>query len=334
MLGTGMRDSRELDGRTLAVSSHHVAPHIAQATGSQPGIKGTTRDRDATRTATHSTNGNVVSINVMNWVWENSKTSGTELLMLLAIADSADHSGGNAYPSRRTLAAKTRLDPSTVRRVIGRLRDGGHLKVQAGGGRANTNMYTVVMADTSPTTESPVDNLVDNLAETGADRPRGELPQGRRAPQREAERPTKGGTVPPNPSTPVLEPSTAVPGAPDRIADSVLTKLGRRWFLNEHQRLLLAPQIHNAIIQGWTIKALISALSANPDGVVSPFAVLTSRLKDLPPPDRATQPPIPRPDWCGHCDQITRQVERDDGRIERCQHCHPLRNTSPYSTDT
>lgn len=34
------------------------------------------------------------------------------------------------------------------------------------------------------------------------------------------------------------------------------------------------------------------------------------------------------PDWCGECDQNTRQVERDDGRISRCRTCHPLRSVS------
>lgn len=34
---------------------------------------------------------------------------------------------------------------------------------------------------------------------------------------------------------------------------------------------------------------------------------------------------IAPPPWCGKCDQATRQRERDDGRMERCPDCHPLR---------
>lgn len=41
----------------------------------------------------------------------------------------------------------------------------------------------------------------------------------------------------------------------------------------------------------------------------------------------ATRPP-PKPPWCGHCDENTRQVEREDGGIGRCRDCHPLRSVS------
>lgn len=30
-----------------------------------------------------------------------------------------------------------------------------------------------------------------------------------------------------------------------------------------------------------------------------------------------------RPPWCGQCDRRTRLHERVDGRMERCQNCHP-----------
>ena len=62
-----------------------------------------------------------MSIKVMTWVWDNSPTAGTELLLLLAIADQADDRGTNAWPSLRSLARRTRLDPRTVQRVIRRL---------------------------------------------------------------------------------------------------------------------------------------------------------------------------------------------------------------------
>jgi hypothetical protein len=34
--------------------------------------------------------------------------------------------------------------------------------------------------------------------------------------------------------------------------------------------------------------------------------------------------PEPRPDWCGECDERTRQIEDPDGRARRCPACHPL----------
>lgn len=34
------------------------------------------------------------------------------------------------------------------------------------------------------------------------------------------------------------------------------------------------------------------------------------------------------PAWCGECDQDTRQIEQDDGRVARCPACHPLHATA------
>ncbi|MGH3993304.1 MAG: helix-turn-helix domain-containing protein, partial [Pseudonocardiaceae bacterium] len=81
-----------------------------------------------------------MSLKAMTWVWDHSPAAGTELLVLLAIADNADDTGANAYPSTDTLARKTRLDTRTVQRVIRRLEKDGHVVVDRGGGRA-ANRY-------------------------------------------------------------------------------------------------------------------------------------------------------------------------------------------------
>lgn len=39
---------------------------------------------------------------------------------------------------------------------------------------------------------------------------------------------------------------------------------------------------------------------------------------------RAAAAPPPKPPWCGQCDENTRQVDTDDGKVARCQNCHPL----------
>ncbi|MQA14922.1 MAG: hypothetical protein GEV09_12320 [Pseudonocardiaceae bacterium] len=98
-----------------------------------------------------------VSLKAMNWVWDHSPAAGTELLVLLAIADNADDAGANAYPSTDTLARKTRLDARTVQRVIRRLQDDGRVVVDRGGGRA-ANRYSVPL--TAP--HQPVDNPPDS----------------------------------------------------------------------------------------------------------------------------------------------------------------------------
>ncbi|MBM0234635.1 helix-turn-helix domain-containing protein [Micromonospora sp. STR1_7] len=75
-----------------------------------------------------------MSVRVMTWVWDHSPVGGTERLVLLAIADFAADDGSNAWPSLGTLARKARLDERTVRRIIRRLQDGGHLLVDVAAG--------------------------------------------------------------------------------------------------------------------------------------------------------------------------------------------------------
>lgn len=44
--------------------------------------------------------------------------------------------------------------------------------------------------------------------------------------------------------------------------------------------------------------------------------------------ERVSRSPTPKPEWCGECDENTRQVEREDGGVGRCRDCHPLRSVS------
>lgn len=88
----------------------------------------------------------------MTWVWENAKASGTDLLVLLAIADNANDDGTDAWPSEATLADKTRVSTRTVRRCIRTLEaDGAVVVEQHKGGFPDTrpdrrpNRYTIVM---------------------------------------------------------------------------------------------------------------------------------------------------------------------------------------------
>jgi len=73
-----------------------------------------------------------VSVKAISAVWDYSAASGNALLLLLAIADSADHDGTNAWPSQGTLATKTRLSRRTVQRKIGDLVTLGELAVVPG----------------------------------------------------------------------------------------------------------------------------------------------------------------------------------------------------------
>lgn len=84
-----------------------------------------------------------MSVRTMARVWDQSEHSGTELLMLLAIADFADDEG-NAYPAVPTLAAKCRMSPRNANFILSALRDTGELEVRPNEGPRGTNRYKVV----------------------------------------------------------------------------------------------------------------------------------------------------------------------------------------------
>lgn len=86
----------------------------------------------------------------MTWVWQHSLADGTVRLVLLAIADSANDDGLDAWPSMSRLCQKTRLSERTVRRSIRELEQLGELRCLGGrrgaGGRRVSNRYEVTMA--------------------------------------------------------------------------------------------------------------------------------------------------------------------------------------------
>ena len=83
-----------------------------------------------------------MSVSVMSAVWRDSRAKGSELLLLLAIADFADDSG-IAFPSVPTLAEKVRLSERSVHYLIKILQASGELVITAGGGRGRANTYRI-----------------------------------------------------------------------------------------------------------------------------------------------------------------------------------------------
>lgn len=82
-------------------------------------------------------------------VWAESKHSGTDLLMMLAIADFADDDG-NAYPSVGTLAVKCRTTPRHVNRILVALRASGELEIRVNEGPKGTNRYRITLCGVTP----------------------------------------------------------------------------------------------------------------------------------------------------------------------------------------
>lgn len=96
-----------------------------------------------------------MSIEMVNYVWNTSKHSGSALLTLLAIADYAGDDG-RAWPSIDTLCKKTRLSERQTIRILKKLEGSGELGVDH---RRNIgNIYTVItdiMTVSNPITDIP-----------------------------------------------------------------------------------------------------------------------------------------------------------------------------------
>jgi hypothetical protein len=81
----------------------------------------------------------------MTRVWETSRTKGSVLLLMLAIADYAHDDGAGAYPSIKTLAKKTRMSEQNVMRLVDTAEKLGELSIKRGRGRGNANDYTIIL---------------------------------------------------------------------------------------------------------------------------------------------------------------------------------------------
>ena len=90
-----------------------------------------------------------MSIRTMARVWQDSQHGGTELLMLLAIADFADDEG-NAYPAVGALAKKCRTGSRNAQYVLRNLEDSGELRLFRGKGPRGTNRYRITVYGVQP----------------------------------------------------------------------------------------------------------------------------------------------------------------------------------------
>lgn len=83
-----------------------------------------------------------MSVTTMARVWATSSHAGTELLMLLAIADFSDDDG-RAYPAVGTLAKKCRMTDRNARLILANLRNSKELIVRFGEGPKGANQYLI-----------------------------------------------------------------------------------------------------------------------------------------------------------------------------------------------
>lgn len=96
-----------------------------------------------------------MSVRTMAAVWERSQHSGTNLLMLLAIADFADDDG-RAYPAVPTLARKCRMKERNAQYILSELVESAELTIQRGKGPRGSNVYRIKLASLGVQQSAPV----------------------------------------------------------------------------------------------------------------------------------------------------------------------------------
>lgn len=85
-----------------------------------------------------------MSVRCIDRVLELSAHAGTELLMLVVLADYSDDDG-NSYPSVASLARKCRMTPRNANYILQALQASGELRVSKNQGPKGTNRYRIMI---------------------------------------------------------------------------------------------------------------------------------------------------------------------------------------------
>jgi len=95
-----------------------------------------------------------MSISAMTQVWEHSKVKGTELLLLLALADYANDKG-IAWPGIDSLAHRIRQSRRNVTRLLRNLEKRGELTIEVNAGPYGANLYKLPVVALAMTNRKP-----------------------------------------------------------------------------------------------------------------------------------------------------------------------------------
>jgi hypothetical protein len=86
-----------------------------------------------------------MSVRCISQVLEKSVHAGTNLLMLIVLADYSDDDG-NSYPSVASLARKCRMQPRNANYILKSLQESGELRILKNEGPKGCNRYRIMLA--------------------------------------------------------------------------------------------------------------------------------------------------------------------------------------------
>lgn len=243
----------------------------------------------------------------MAWVLDHSPATGSDRLVLLAIANHADATGHGAYPGLDRIAAEARVARRTAIRSITALEAAGQLRVVRGGGAYKTNRYVIVMGppDPPPSQPAPADTPPQEGCQSGTVRPTATVtataPNGDSRDRKQCHRDTRTVLNRQEPSFGdgelITSPSATVEGEGE--GDMIITDAASMLTTDEQARLwtskdegcrrTLTATLAQLVAAGHDPHDLALALSEPmPAGCWSPAAVMLTRARSIAAHDHAT----------------------------------------------
>lgn len=257
-----------------------------------------------------------MSWKALDWSITADVSSPMERLVLILLANRADRTF-SCYPSVPKLMSESCAARSTVLKVLGQLEHDGLVQRVAqfhSSGARRSSLYLLNHPEAAHWPPHPGVGLPGSVSETG--------------PVRYSDQPSPADEPPRVQGSDVLNLSEEPSTKPSSTL--VLGSLPGPWRVDGQEARKLLPAIEAAFAAGWTSQTLVAHLSARPEGVRHPAAVLARRLAELPVP-----PAFPagrKAPWCGECeDSLSRTitVTQSDGTEAAafCPRCSPQKQS-------
>ena len=109
-----------------------------------------------------------MSIQAISWVLDSSKSRLGARLVMISIANYADKSGRNAFPSVRTPAYKSNLSAPEVQRSLREPVALGELRIDRGAGPKGTHLYSLPQVTTCRPSQLEWDDIRSNKGVTSS----------------------------------------------------------------------------------------------------------------------------------------------------------------------